>query len=210
MEMLEDPGRIWKFRNVVLSKINIVELMREYGLILEPKQTGQFTHRTTCPFHQGKGPGLRERTPSLFISRTTNSFHCFGCSRSGSVIDFVSLMDGAPAHIAMSKLAKKAGLIDKDGKWDELQLQAIDSLSVEPTKNIDPFLFEISAILRNYMRRFMGTTNFDREFKWMEKVGTKVDEFFTNIGYEDWEYAQEICETVKKSVKNRTHSKGKR
>jgi len=206
MEWLENPGKIWKFRSAVFAKINIVDLMREAGLVLEPKPTGQFTHRTYCPFHSGKGPGTRERTPSLFVSRTTNSFFCFGCLQSGTPIDFVQHMEGVPDHIALTKLAKRAGIIDKDGNWDELQLDSIPT--PEPVKNIEPFLFEISDVLRNYMRRFIGTESFDKELKWMEKVATKVDGFLTNIGYEDWEYAQELCEKVKKSVKNRIRSKG--
>jgi hypothetical protein len=203
---LENPLKVWKFRDAIFAKVNIVDLMREFGLILEPKPTGQFTHRTRCPFHTGKGPGPKERTPSMFVSRTTNSFYCFGCWRRGTIIDFIKYMEGIPDHIALTKLAKKVGIIDKDGKFDELQL---DSLPVpEPTKNIEPFLFEISDVLRNYMRRFMGTKNFDKELRWMERVGAKVDEFLTNIGYEDWEYAQELCDQVKKSVKDRIRSKG--
>lgn len=201
---LENPNIIWNLKNAVLAKINIVDLMKDYGLVLEAKPTGQFTHRIRCPFHTGKGPGPRERTPSMFVSRTTNSFYCFGCFRKGSPIDFIKYIEGVPDHIALIKLAKKTGFIDKDGKWDEL---AMDYSPInEPSKNIEPFLFEISDVLRNHMRKFINTENFDKELKWMEKVGAKVDEFLTNIGYEDWEYAQEICEKVKNSVKNRIRS----
>ena len=35
-----------------------------------------------CPFHN-------ERTPSLSLYRSTNSFHCYGCGEHGSVVDFV-------------------------------------------------------------------------------------------------------------------------
>ncbi len=35
-----------------------------------------------CPFHH-------EKTPSFVIYKDQNSFHCFGCGKTGSVIDFV-------------------------------------------------------------------------------------------------------------------------
>lgn len=37
-----------------------------------------------CPFHE-------ERTPSFFIFTNNNTFHCFGCSKNGDVIDFLML-----------------------------------------------------------------------------------------------------------------------
>ena len=87
MELL-DPNDIWRFRNIVLSRVSIIEIAREYGIALEEKDTGTFTHRSFCPFHAGKGTGGRERTPSLFFSKHSNSFCCFGCNKSGNVLDF--------------------------------------------------------------------------------------------------------------------------
>ena len=60
-----DQNEIWKLRDVVLSKISIIDIAKEYGLQLEKKSSGTFSHRTFCPFHLGKD-GKREKTPSLF------------------------------------------------------------------------------------------------------------------------------------------------
>jgi len=202
----EDPNRAWRFRNAIISKMPIVELMRKYGLRLEPKITGQeFTHRSHCPFHRGKGTDGKERTPSLFISDRTNSFFCFACNTSGTVIDFVSLIDGTPPLVALQKLGKEIGLIDKDGKWDELQLDALEEFipSFDLSKTIEPYLFDISAVMRNHITRFAGSKNFKKELKWIEKVGAKVDEFLSNVGHEDWEYAKDLSEKVMKSINNR-------
>ncbi len=207
MEFLNDPNQAWKFKDAVIAKIDIVKLMKEYGLQLEPKSTGAFSHRMRCPFHVGKN-GSRERTPSMFVSQQKNDFHCFGCWVTGSAIDFVSLMDGTPQIVALTKLAKRAGLMDKDGKWDELQLDAFDFKPVfDQSKTIDPFIFEISNALRNYIKIFVGTPNLSKELRWMEKTAKKTDEFLSKIGYEDWEYAKELCEQVQKTIKNRIRKK---
>jgi hypothetical protein len=44
---------------------------------------------------------------------------------------------------------------------------------------------------------------FDKELKWLERVGEKVDEFLSNVGHEDWEYAKELSEKVIKSINKR-------
>jgi len=204
-----DPNDIWKFRDIILSKISIVEIAKEYGLHLENKETGTFTHRTYCPLHTGKGREGQERTPSMFFSSHSDSFCCFGCLAGGSTLDFVSLMDGTPPPVALTKLAKKVGLVDKDGNWDELQLESVDRRIVhfDPLKTVDPYVSKISDILRGYIHRFIGTEYFEKELKWMERVGAKVDLFLTNIGFEDWEYAKELSEKVEKAVKRRLRSK---
>ena len=193
---------IWKFKNTILANVSIIDIALEYGLKLENKSTGQFSHRALCPFHKGKN-GKVEKTPSMFLSKETNSFCCFGCSAGSSVFDFVRLMDGCPAEIALIKLAKRIGLIDKDGKWDELKASSIACIPDEPIKTIIPYLFEISFALRNYIKLFINTGSFDKEFKWMEKVAKKTDEFLSNIGHEDWEYAEELADKIKQIIKNR-------
>jgi DNA primase len=78
-----DPNELWKLKDIILSKINIVDLIKDYGITLEENQTGQFSHKTFCIFHKGKDGG-KERTASLFISNTTNSFCCFGSDKSNA------------------------------------------------------------------------------------------------------------------------------
>ncbi len=41
--------------------------------------------KTLCPLHQ-------EKTPSFYIRPERNTFHCFGCNKSGSAIDLVMLL----------------------------------------------------------------------------------------------------------------------
>jgi len=209
LEFLDDsPSDLWKLKNAVLSKINLVEVMTEYGIMLEPKQTGRFTHRTACPFHRGKGGG-RERTPSFYID-SGGSFFCFGCSMSGNAINFVSQIEGMPLTAALQKLAMKAGLIDENGRIDSLLADELPCMDTEPIKTIDPLLVEIGAVLRSYVKRFIGSESFEREFEWAEKVGAKVDEFLLDVGFEDWEYVKDICDKVKSTVKSRIRKKEKR
>lgn len=204
-----DSNDIWKLRDIVLSKISIIDVAKEYGFPLEEKSSGTFSHRTYCPFHSGKDGG-RERTPSMFFSKETNSFSCFGCSKSGSLIDFIIYLDGCPAVIALEKLAKKIGIIDKDGNWDELQIKNSNHLisHFDATKTIEPYVFDISFYLCNYIHKFKNTEDFEKELKWMEKISKKADQYLQDIGFEDWEYAEELNKKIKTAVDDRLKKKG--
>ena len=204
-----DLNEIWKLRDIVLSKISIIDVAKEYGLELEEKSSGTFSHRTFCPFHLGKD-GNRERTPSMFFSKETNSFSCFGCNKSGSLIDFIIYLDGCPAAIALEKLAKKIGLIDKDGNWDELQIQNSNHLisRFESTKTIEPYIFDISYALCEYIHGFKNTDDFEKELKWIEKISKKADQYLQDIGFEDWEYAEELKNKIQKAINSRLKKRG--
>lgn len=200
----QNPNNIWKLKDVVNSNTSLVDLMKKYGLSLEERQTGNFSHRLYCPFHKGKDGG-RERTPSMFVSSKDNTFFCFGCGSVGRPVDFVTLMEGTPALIAIQKLAKDLGLIKKDGKWDELKIGSLVDLkyTTAPIKTIDPFILEMSALIRNYIMKYIDTDDFEKELRWIEKICRKLDIYLDRIGYEDWEDAQKLCKSLSKKIKDR-------
>lgn len=198
MEIL-DSNEIWKYKTSIISRINIIDVIKEYGINPEEKSAGEFTHRIHCPFHSGKN-GKIERTPSLFISTKTQSFCCFGCFKSGSTIEFISFMDGTPSTIALTKLAKRIGLVDKNGNFDELNIGVINYDVFEPHKTIDPILVKLSIELRNFAK---NNINNEKELRWFNKTCNRVDDYLLNIGYEDYEYAENLLDKVKKAIKNR-------
>lgn len=194
---------LWKYKDAINIKIRLLDVLKDYRFQVENKDTGLFTHRMRCPFHQSDKTGGVEKTPSFFISDTTNTYHCFGCCRGGNVINFVSEKDGVPPVVALEQLAKRAGLIDKDGNFDELAISQVDESLLRPRETIDPYLFEIGQAMRSHIKQFVGSEMFDKELKWVEKIGKKVDEFIGEIGHEDVEYAAELVGKVKASIKKR-------
>ena len=62
-----------------------------------------------CPFHQG------DRHGSLKVYDGDRGWHCFGCGRGGSVIDFVMELFGLSFHEACRKLNEdfRLGLTDQ-------------------------------------------------------------------------------------------------
>lgn len=83
----------------IKSRLNIVDIVSERVPL---KKAGR-NLKALCPFHN-------EKTPSFIVSPERQTFHCFGCGKGGSVIDFVMEYDHVDFLEALETLAEKAGV----------------------------------------------------------------------------------------------------
>jgi DNA primase len=91
----------------VLEATDIVDLIGSY---LTLKRAGsQF--RANCPFHS-------EKTPSFYVTPSSQRFHCFGCQKGGDAISFVRDYENLPFTEAVRKLANRAGVILLEETFD--------------------------------------------------------------------------------------------
>jgi DNA primase len=81
----------------IKQKLSIHIVLEHYHL--EPDKHG----RVCCPFHDDK-------TPSLQIYPKTNTFHCFGCGKSGDTIEFIQQKQGISKHEAILKAQELIGV----------------------------------------------------------------------------------------------------
>jgi len=79
--------------------VSILDLARERGL--QPKRHGSGTWKVTCPLHDDK-------EASLVITPEKNLWHCFGCGKGGSNIDFLAEVDRLSVGDAIQELAKRS------------------------------------------------------------------------------------------------------
>lgn len=84
----------------VKSKLDVADIVGEY-LPLKPAGSGSF--KALCPFHN-------EKTPSFYVHRPRQTWHCFGCDQGGDLISFVMHMEGMDFREALEHLARKAGI----------------------------------------------------------------------------------------------------
>ena len=82
----------------VKEALTMDQVARRYGF--EPNRAGFIR----CPFHEG------DRTASLKLYPGHRGFHCFGCNRGGSVIDFVMELYGINFSQALVRLNSDFGL----------------------------------------------------------------------------------------------------
>jgi DNA primase len=83
----------------VLEATDIVDLIGSY---IQVKKAGS-QYRANCPFHN-------EKTPSFYITPSSQRFHCFGCGKGGDAISFVRDHENLPFVDAVRKLAGRAGI----------------------------------------------------------------------------------------------------
>ncbi len=87
----------------IKSRINIVDLVSR---TVDLKKAGT-NYKGLCPFHH-------EKTPSFVVSETKQIFTCFGCGKTGDVIEYEKQIEGLDFMEAVEKLAKECGVtIDK-------------------------------------------------------------------------------------------------
>jgi DNA primase catalytic core len=86
-----------------IMTIRELPIVNVVGAYVKLKNTGT-SMSGLCPFHN-------EKTPSLHIFKKTNSFKCFGCGKSGSVIDFVMEYKKLEFGEALKLLAEENGIV---------------------------------------------------------------------------------------------------
>jgi len=76
-----------------------VSIVDEISEVVQLKRNGKVL-KGCCPFHADK-------TPSFTVYPVTNSYNCFGCDASGTVIDFVMAKDNLTPGDVLIKLSEK-------------------------------------------------------------------------------------------------------
>lgn len=91
--------------DLLKQEISLHQVCASYGLELKKSGGKLFA---CCPFHL-------EKTPSFYIY-PDNHFHCFGCGKHGSVLDFVAFSEHCDIHEAGRRLCEtfNPGLLDAD------------------------------------------------------------------------------------------------
>jgi hypothetical protein len=76
------------------AKSVLIETLYDFGAI---RKSGARLH-VRCPFHGA------DKYPSMVIYNNNNTYHCFGCQRNGSSIDFVMELHGLTFRQAVEYL----------------------------------------------------------------------------------------------------------
>ena len=108
----------------IKQRLDIVDLIGEY---LPLKPAGAGAYKALCPFHQ-------ERTPSFYVSRTRQSWRCFGCNEGGDQFSFVQKLEGMDFRESLEFLAQKVGYqlpeFDGEKSSQKKRLQEVNDLAM--------------------------------------------------------------------------------
>ena len=96
----------------IKARVDLVDLI---GRTVELKRAGsQF--RGLCPFHA-------EKTPSFYVRPQTQSWHCFGCGKSGSAFDWLMEREHLDFAEALRTLANLTGVALPERRDPEVEDQ---------------------------------------------------------------------------------------
>jgi len=87
------------FSEELRNQADIVRIVSDYVSL---KKKGR-DWTACCPFHN-------EKTPSFYVSQGKQIFKCFGCSKGGSVFDFIMEIEGCSFPEAVRVVAEKTGV----------------------------------------------------------------------------------------------------
>ncbi len=150
----------------VLESTDIVDLISSY---IQLKRAGS-AFRANCPFHN-------EKTPSFYVTPSTQRFKCHGCGAGGDAISFVRDYENLPFTEAVRKLASRAGIqiieetSDQQAEKNSRSSGRLKDIHREATKFFHEQLMKnpAAAHARDYMksRGFGSTMAVDWMIGWM-------------------------------------------
>lgn len=98
------------FISSIKDRANIVDIIGEY---VNLKSNGT-NYKACCPFHN-------EKTPSFMVSESKQIFKCFGCGKSGDVIQFVEFIERVDFVEAVKLLAGKLNMEIPDDNYNKAE-----------------------------------------------------------------------------------------
>lgn len=159
----------------IRHRLSVDEVVGEY---LELKPAGAGSSRALCPFHG-------EKSPSFYVSKPKQIWHCFGCNKGGDIFSFVMEMEGIEFPDALQILAKKAGV-------------EVPRYQSEKT-NKRTRLIEANTLARRYYEKVMIDHDLAKEARaYLEKRGIDAslrESFGIGFAPDAWEA---LCGALKK------------
>lgn len=172
----------------MLSNINIVEVLSDtYGLVLE--QQTDHRYRGACPF-----PDHRDSSPSFDVSDEYGNYKCWGCGRSGDLIEFFMKIDGDSFREALIRVSILAGvnLGEYNGELKKIirdmnnLIENYQNLYCQTDLPMGISDVQFLSLMAQRLREHEKKTNFDlTEIKWTSIVYKHLDNYDENQDYKE-------------------------
>ena len=153
-----------------------------------------------CPFHGEKNPSLR-------IYPNRGGWHCFGCGRGGSVIDFVQEHEGCSFRVAVRAIdnALKLGLFDDHEDAEKAQNERrIQEWLDDFVASINAYCDAVIRTIDGRQRMRMDMVRVLEEKAWNDRQSVTADEWMMILTWSDEdqydEYRKSRAEEFKEEV----------
>ena len=165
----------------MVAVVDFIDLAEgEYNLILSEGSNGWW--QCSCPF-----PGHRDSSPSFGIQAESKTFNCFGCSRSGGILEFIKIMEGLSFPESVARLSAVSG-IGMDSEQSDvfrsvrnIQIMTDEYLNRHAKTGLPggmsdvQFALTLAERLRAFENKVGAKVNGDENLIWVDGVYKEVD-----------------------------------
>lgn len=117
--------------------ISLAEHLQKQGVQLLSESPTRM--KAVCPLHPDKNPSFK-------VYLDTDSFFCFGCSRGGSIYDYVMIKEGVDFYTASQILQAGYQITD------EQLIEQINEMKYREVDNNIPLMLQLCGQIRNLFR----------------------------------------------------------
>jgi len=100
----------------IKTQLSIATVLNEYNITLNKN------NHAKCPFH-------KDNKPSLRIYPQTNTYTCFGCDKTGDVIQFIQDFEKITKHQAINKAKSLIGITNDELKITNTKLEEAETIN---------------------------------------------------------------------------------
>ena len=183
----------------IKRNIPILDLARSYGFELKKKSHDSYF--ALCPWHNDKNP-------SLSFTPSKNIFHCFGCGKSSTTIDFVMFQENVDSGYAIKTLKERYKYmlnLDNDPPPKPPDKNK-ESSSASQSRNgtaelLHPNTQKLLNKVIDYYYNTLKTSSRPVEYLMKRKIrqGELIDQF--KVGFADGSLVGKLSEADKKLLK---------
>jgi DNA primase len=124
-----------------------------------------WTHNRVCPFKDHS-----DRSPSFWFHPEGNKFNCFGCSRGGGPVQFLSIYNGKSQTQVAKELCQTYGDLD----------DVVDEINEELQEKIDNLILESSDYFKKFMKNHL---NNEKLVKFVENLTWSLDVYLEKLDF---------------------------
>jgi hypothetical protein len=129
----------------IISSASIVNIISGYVNLTKKGDS----YKGLCPFHD-------EKTPSFSVSEKKRIFKCFGCGKTGSVVDFIMEREQKSFPEALQFLADKSNIAVVPGKSTKEPAPKYESRPAKAKEKDGEYLFDIKEKIEEHELKILG------------------------------------------------------
>lgn len=155
-----------KLIKVANKKANLANILRNLNITFSIIYSASgWTHNANCPFKDHN-----DNSPSFWYNSLENRFNCFGCSRGGGPVQFLSYYTGKKQSLIAKELVQTYGDLD----------DVVEEINDELQEKIDSLILNSSDYFKNFLK---NNQNNEKLVRFAENLFWSLDIYLEKLNF---------------------------